>query len=648
MKLFNFELLQSVINKLNLVIFTRHQETDKFNQKIIFEIKCCSENCNEKINTSFACLSRHYDNDTQPYCSCHRIQLIKIKSSETMKKKQEKHYEKNREKLFKLTNELGIKLLDNYENMDIINKTLINYQCIYKDCLNCGKKEFGSLINKNLFYCNDHHYLIHNNKINETLREKNKETFEQYNKILEDFKNKLPEINLQWEKNTISRHGKIHFNCINSKCKKNSSKLLQHILISQDDLKEEVFFACEVCKFYISHSLREDRVLLINTSYINELVYEKLENKIQKIIPYITTYCEIMLPWKCGNICMNCNEPHIYIQKPYHRFHSKGTGFCNCPICENSNNCSCIKDGFICFGCKKYFLCRSNCVNTRNICKICYSMRNDENLNKYLTELLIHCKVRCRIRKSERSYFDLDLEYLQNLLIENNMLCYYSKHNLSIKRHSDFKLSLERLDNKKGYIKGNVEFICCEFQNGHRQWSKEKFDKFCKSYNTYQFVSEDDKKLIKIEFNKALPHIKKYTVYNENKENSLAFKLKNLTRTSKSSVKKKNKSKFRLKTPLIHTLTFEELLNIYLYQNGRCKYSNFPMNLNGEYMMSLERIDAKIGYTKDNCCLICLEFNSSTWECAKSEEDDRSGSSGWSQEKVKIVVENYLLNNKIY
>jgi hypothetical protein len=72
------------------------------------------------------------------------------------------------------------------------------------------------------------------------------------------------------------------------------------------------------------------------------------------------------------------------------------------------------------------------------------------------------------------------------------------------------------------------------------------------------------------------------------------------------------------------------------------------MNLNGEYMMSLERIDAKIGYTKDNCCLICLEFNSSTWECAKSEEDDRSGSSGWSQEKVKIVVENYLLNNKIY
>ena len=641
MKSFNFELLQQIINKLNLIISCTYNQNDTFKQKSAFEIECCSENCNVKFNVSFASLSRHYDNSTKPLCPKHTNELNKQKISNSMKKKQEKNYAENRNKLLELTNLLKIKLLEDYENVN--NKTIIKFQCVYKDCLSCGKKGFASLINNKLFYCNKHNILVNNKIINENLRKKNEKKFEQYNEKLEDFKNKFPEINLQWDKNTISIQDDIHFNCINPECKEYTTKLFQHILKSGDDLIEEVFFACANCKHYISHSLQTYRILLRNTPYINELVYELLENDIKKVIQYITTHCELRLPWKCGNICMNCNEPHIYFQKPYHRFHSKGSGFINCPICENPNNCSCIKDGFICFGCKKYFPDKNNCVNTRNICKICYSMRYDENLEQSLISLLNHCKTqRCMKRKGERSHFDLDLGYLQDLLRENNGLCYYSKYVLSNKKvHSDFKFSLERLDNKKGYIKGNVQFICCEFQNGHRQWSKEKFDNFCKSYNSYQIISEEDKKLVKIQFNKALPHIKKYTIYKEDKDKSLAYKLREFINSSKTSIKKKNKSKYRLKTPLIHTLTFEELLNIYLYQNGRCKYSNFPMNLNGEYMMSLERIDTQIGYTKENCCLICLEFNTSTWSCAKSEEDERIGSSGWSKEKVKMVVDNY-------
>jgi hypothetical protein len=43
-----------------------------------------------------------------------------------------------------------------------------------------------------------------------------------------------------------------------------------------------------------------------------------------------------------------------------------------------------------------------------------------------------------------------------------------------------------------------------------------------------------------------------------------------------------------------------------------------------------------------NCCLICLEFNTSDNSCKKSEDDKRTGSSGWNQEKVKLIVDNYL------
>jgi hypothetical protein len=60
-------------------------------------------------------------------------------------------------------------------------------------------------------------------------------------------------------------------------------------------------------------------------------------------------------------------------------------------------------------------------------------------------------------------------------------------------------------------------------------------------------------------------------------------------------------------------------------------------------MMSLERKDTKIGYTKENCCLICIEFNTTDWSIAKCDDDDREDSSGWNKEKLKLVVDNYLL-----
>lgn len=61
-------------------------------------------------------------------------------------------------------------------------------------------------------------------------------------------------------------------------------------------------------------------------------------------------------------------------------------------------------------------------------------------------------------------------------------------------------------------------------------------------------------------------------------------------------------------------------------------------------MISLERKDTQIGYTKENCCLICIEFNTTDWSILKCENDDREGSSGWNKEKLKLIVDNYLLH----
>jgi hypothetical protein len=42
-------------------------------------------------------------------------------------------------------------------------------------------------------------------------------------------------------------------------------------------------------------------------------------------------------------------------------------------------------------------------------------------------------------------------------------------------------MSLERLDETKGYVKDNVAWIAAEFNTGHnRPWSKEKFEYMCR------------------------------------------------------------------------------------------------------------------------------------------------------------------------
>ena len=127
-----------------------------------------------------------------------------------------------------------------------------------------------------------------------------------------------------------------------------------------------------------------------------------------------------------------------------------------------------------------------------------------------------------------------------------------------------------------------------------------------------------------------------------NRNRTLRSKIHSLISGSKSGIKRRNKSKWRKNKPIIHTLTFEELLDIYLHQFGRCAYSNILLELSGEYMMSLERKDTEIGYTKENCCLICIEFNTTDWSIAKCDGDDREGCSGWNKKKINSVVDNYL------
>lgn len=98
---------------------------------------------------------------------------------------------------------------------------------------------------------------------------------------------------------------------------------------------------------------------------------------------------------------------------------------------------------------------------------------------------------RAKTRKgvSARSEFDITRDDLIDILTWQEGRCYYSGIPMSFERHQDWRASLERLDPLKGYVTGNVVFICWEFNTfdnrsrivysngGSCNWSKDKIDK---------------------------------------------------------------------------------------------------------------------------------------------------------------------------
>jgi hypothetical protein len=75
---------------------------------------------------------------------------------------------------------------------------------------------------------------------------------------------------------------------------------------------------------------------------------------------------------------------------------------------------------------------------------------------------------------------DLSLQYLKNLWEKQNGICPYTGYQIELpkntqdfnKKGSPKKASLDRIDSSKGYVEGNVEFVCLA-----ANWAKNGFTK---------------------------------------------------------------------------------------------------------------------------------------------------------------------------
>jgi len=82
--------------------------------------------------------------------------------------------------------------------------------------------------------------------------------------------------------------------------------------------------------------------------------------------------------------------------------------------------------------------------------------------------------------------FDLDISYMLKIYFKQNGRCELSKKPLDFKSgtpamKNPYKASIDRIDNSKGYIKGNVRLLCHWVNNAKSTYPDEVFDDFVKA-----------------------------------------------------------------------------------------------------------------------------------------------------------------------
>jgi len=76
--------------------------------------------------------------------------------------------------------------------------------------------------------------------------------------------------------------------------------------------------------------------------------------------------------------------------------------------------------------------------------------------------------------KRRNLLFTLTIDDIFEQVVLQNGCCFYSGLPLFFKENVDWKASIERLDESKGYFLSNIVIVCHEFNTGHTQWSREK------------------------------------------------------------------------------------------------------------------------------------------------------------------------------
>lgn len=274
---------------------------------------------------------------------------------------------------------------------------------------------------------------------------------------------------------------------------------------------------------------------------------------------------------------------------------------------------------------------------------------------------------RLKGNRKEAGIFNLTYDNIMRLWNLQNGRCYHSGIPMNYNKN-EWRISIDRLDNDKGYFPDNVVLCCGEF-NGRKLWTQEKINEMLTIFeqditdNSVNFdIKRARKKYGKVTFCNidGIPYrnctycdeIKPVVDFTDRRFNACYKCVRRLRDTvtpesrmqdllacgtTSTRIRQTWKDKGR---DFTYNISTDFLMDLYNQQKGLCAYSGLPMKLDKQsltnWAASLERKDVMKGYSKDNVCLVCCEFN--THDNTAKQTTTDSGCSGWSVEKFKLFL----------
>ena len=104
------------------------------------------------------------------------------------------------------------------------------------------------------------------------------------------------------------------------------------------------------------------------------------------------------------------------------------------------------------------------------------SYKGTKNITQtYFSQLKLNAKKR-------NLNFDIDINFLDKLLVKQNYSCYLSGQKINVHDHT---ASLDRIDSNKGYTKNNIAWIHKDIQRMKSDFPITYFIEICSKINTY-------------------------------------------------------------------------------------------------------------------------------------------------------------------
>ncbi len=117
----------------------------------------------------------------------------------------------------------------------------------------------------------------------------------------------------------------------------------------------------------------------------------------------------------------------------------------------------------------------------KRMCDKCYQAHQKTSTKKGSLAFKIYLMFKSAYHRSKKNNWEFTLteEYLMELHHKQKGCCYFSGEKLTHKSNTQNSISLDRIDSKKGYIKGNVCFTTWEINSMKSNYTNERFIELC-------------------------------------------------------------------------------------------------------------------------------------------------------------------------